>query len=146
MWFYRMLTNTKTWPGIKTLCKREYMWNTTVIFAGKRPKKILLTNYYSNCFPVYANRIVMGMDMARNTYWKSYGGKPGLAFLLTTFKNDLEKMGLVNYYDQLFFTNPQQLYSFTKKNKKPPCRKSPFAQQLSAAIHFPGGLSLPRKT
>lgn len=62
--------------------------------------------------PDYANRIVLGMDMARNSYWKSYGGKPGLTFLLTTFKNDLEKMGLIDYYNQLFFKNPQQLYSF----------------------------------
>ncbi len=65
--------------------------------------------------PDYGNRIVLGMDMARNGYWKSYGGKPGLTFLLTTFKNELEKMGLMKYYDQLFFNNPQQLYSFTEK-------------------------------
>src|SRR5688572_5364898 len=65
--------------------------------------------------PEYGSRIVIGMDMARNTYWKSYGGKPGLTFLLTTFKNELEKMGLMKYYDQLFFANPQQLYSFTEK-------------------------------
>jgi 5-phospho-D-xylono-1,4-lactonase len=64
--------------------------------------------------PDYAHRIVVGMDMARNSYWKSYGGKPGLSFLLTTFKNDLDKMGLMKYYEQLFFTNPQQLYSFSK--------------------------------
>jgi phosphotriesterase-related protein len=64
--------------------------------------------------PDYSNRIVAGMDMARNTYWKSYGGKPGLSFLLTTFKEDLKKMGLMKYYEQLFFTNPQQLYSFNK--------------------------------
>jgi phosphotriesterase-related protein len=65
--------------------------------------------------PDYGNRIVLGMDMARNGYWKSYGGKPGLTFLLTTFKNELEKMGLMKYYEQLFFNNPQHLYSFTEK-------------------------------
>ena len=67
--------------------------------------------------PDYAHRIVLGMDMARNTYWKAYGGQPGLNFLLTTFKNDLEKMGLIEYYDQMFFQNPQQLYSFNKDFK-----------------------------
>jgi len=65
--------------------------------------------------PGYGDRIVLGMDMARNSYWKSYGGKPGLTYLLTTFKSDLEKMGLMNYYDQLFVNNPQQLFSFTGK-------------------------------
>jgi len=64
--------------------------------------------------PDYGDRIVLGMDMARNTYWKSYGGQPGLTYLLTTFKSDLKKMGLINYYDQLFFNNPRLLYSFTE--------------------------------
>jgi 5-phospho-D-xylono-1,4-lactonase len=62
--------------------------------------------------PDYPHRIVLGMDMARNTYWKSYGGKPGLSFLLTFFKDVFEKMGLMKYWQQIFFTNPQQLYSF----------------------------------
>jgi len=65
--------------------------------------------------PAYGDRIVLGMDMARNSYWKSYGGQPGLTYLLTTFKSDLEKMGLMNFYERLFFKNPQQLYSFTGK-------------------------------
>jgi phosphotriesterase-related protein len=64
--------------------------------------------------PDYSHRIVLGMDMARNTYWNSYGGKPGLSFLLTTFKSDLEKMGLIKYYEQMLLHNPQQLYSFHK--------------------------------
>jgi phosphotriesterase-related protein len=64
--------------------------------------------------PDYADRIALGMDMARNTYWNSYGGKPGLNFLLTTFKRDLEKMGLMKYYEQMFFNNPQQLYTFSQ--------------------------------
>jgi len=65
-----------------------------------------------NLLPQYSHRIVIGMDMARNTYWKSFGGKPGLTFLLTTFKNELTTRGLDNYYEKLFFTNPQNLYSF----------------------------------
>lgn len=64
--------------------------------------------------PDFAHRMVMGMDMARNTYWHSYGGKPGLSFLMTTFKTDLEKMGLIDYYEQMFFHNPQQLYRFIR--------------------------------
>ena len=65
--------------------------------------------------PDYSSRIVVGMDMARNTYWKSYGGKPGLAFLLTTFKDDLNKMGLADYFEKILISNPPQLFSFTEK-------------------------------
>jgi 5-phospho-D-xylono-1,4-lactonase len=64
--------------------------------------------------PEHSNRIVIGMDMARNTYWKSCGGKPGLIFLLTTFKDELNKRELINYFDQMFYKNPQQLFSFKK--------------------------------
>jgi 5-phospho-D-xylono-1,4-lactonase len=62
--------------------------------------------------PSYADRIVMGMDLARNTYWKSYGGAPGLIFLLTTFRQELEARGLGFFFEKLFFTNPQKLYTF----------------------------------
>lgn len=64
--------------------------------------------------PDYPDRIVLGMDMARNTYWKSYGGKPGLTWLVTEFKTMLEARGLGDYFNNLFYTNPRQLYSFTR--------------------------------
>ena len=62
--------------------------------------------------PDHADRIVIGMDMARNSYWKSYGGKPGLAFLFTTFKEALISRKLDIYFEKLFFTNPKNLFSF----------------------------------
>ncbi len=62
--------------------------------------------------PQFPNRIVVGMDMAKNTYWKSYGGKPGLIYLLTEFKNEIEQRGLVEYFENIFYTNPRELYSF----------------------------------
>jgi phosphotriesterase-related protein len=62
--------------------------------------------------PVFPGQITMGMDAAKTTYWRSYGGNPGLNFLLTTFKDDLQKMGLDQYYENIFFKNPAQLYSF----------------------------------
>lgn len=63
--------------------------------------------------PEFPDQITMGMDAARNSYWLSYGGSPGLNFLLTTFKADLEQMGLGHYYENIFFKNPQHLYSFS---------------------------------
>ena len=63
--------------------------------------------------PDYPDRIVIGVDMAKNTYWKSYGGEPGLTYLLTEFRQQLETRGLDGYFGQLFFSNPQNLYSFS---------------------------------
>ena len=65
-----------------------------------------------NMLPKYSNRIVIGMDLAKNTYWKSYGGKPGLIYLLTEFRHELEIREIGDYSEELFFTNPQNLYSF----------------------------------
>ena len=59
--------------------------------------------------PDYSDRIVAGMDMARNTYWKSYGGKPGLIYLLTDFKEELNSRGLQSYYEKISFSTPHQL-------------------------------------
>jgi 5-phospho-D-xylono-1,4-lactonase len=64
--------------------------------------------------PNYSDKIVVGMDMARNTYWESYGGKPGLSFLLTTFKEEMKIRGLEKFLQKMFFDNPQKLYTFFK--------------------------------
>jgi 5-phospho-D-xylono-1,4-lactonase len=68
-----------------------------------------------NLLPQYADRIVIGMDLARNTYWKSYGGQPGLIFLVTEFKKELEARGLGSFFEKLFFKNPQNLYTFMNR-------------------------------
>ena len=87
-------------------------------FRWKKGEENFTYKLLEHLLPAYANRIVSGMDMARSTYWKSYGGRPGLTFLLTTFKDDLDKMGLGDYFEQMFFTNPQQLFSFMEKIQK----------------------------
>jgi phosphotriesterase-related protein len=66
--------------------------------------------------PNYSDRIVIGMDMAKNTYWKSYGGKPGLIYLLTEFRQELETRGMGEHFEELFYSNPKNLYSFKKYN------------------------------
>lgn len=61
--------------------------------------------------PEYPDQIVMGMDMAKNAYWKSYGGEPGLNYLIKTIPGFLESKGLSEYYQKLFFDNPKNLYA-----------------------------------
>lgn len=65
--------------------------------------------------PDFSEQITVGMDMARNSYWKSYGGGPGLNYLLTNFKEEMNKRGLSGYLDKLFFRNPQQLFCFKER-------------------------------
>lgn len=64
--------------------------------------------------PDFPDQITAGMDAARNTYWQSYGGSPGLTYLLTTFRDELDRRGLGAYWDRLMIDNPTALYSFAK--------------------------------
>lgn len=62
--------------------------------------------------PDYPDQITLGMDMAKNAYWKSYGGGPGLNYLIHTIPDFLKEKGLDDYYQNLFFDNPRQLFGF----------------------------------
>jgi phosphotriesterase-related protein len=59
------------------------------------------------------------MDMARSLYWKSYGGKPGLTFLLDVIPDKLASWGMSEYFDTLFNKNPKRLYAFANSNLIP---------------------------
>lgn len=88
-------------------------------FRWKKGEENFTLKLLEYLLPDHSNRIVLGMDMARNTYWRSYGGKPGLRFLLTTFKDELNRLGLMKYFDQMFYHNPQQLFRFKKSCQLP---------------------------
>jgi 5-phospho-D-xylono-1,4-lactonase len=67
--------------------------------------------------PLYPKQITVGMDAARNSYWKSYGGSPGLAYLRTTFLEELTKLGLDSFENKLFQDNPQRIFTFKNKTQ-----------------------------
>jgi 5-phospho-D-xylono-1,4-lactonase len=84
-------------------------------FRWKKDEENITYKLLELLLPEYSNQIVVGMDMARNTYWKSYGGQPGLNFLLTEFKMEMQKRGLESFLKKIFFDTPQNLYSFNKQ-------------------------------
>ncbi len=62
--------------------------------------------------PKYPQQITLGMDMAKNTYWQSYGGTPGLNFLLENIPSFLKKYALEKYLKNIFIDNPKELFQF----------------------------------
>lgn len=65
------------------------------------------------CSDGFASQIMLGMDAARRTYWKSYGGSPGHNYLLTTFRDLLLSRGLAPAdYDRFQLDNPRRAYQF----------------------------------
>ncbi|MGL4630999.1 MAG: phosphotriesterase family protein [Leadbetterella sp.] len=64
--------------------------------------------------PLYPTQFTLGMDAARYSYWKTYGGTPGLDYLITTFIPILIENDLGGFVNTMFYTNPQRIFSFWK--------------------------------
>lgn len=63
----------------------------------------------------FPSQILLGMDAARRSYWKSYGGTPGMSYLLTEFRDQLLDAGLAREsWDRIMIGNPSATFSFTK--------------------------------
>jgi len=64
------------------------------------------------CDAGFASRIVVGMDAARRTYWRSFGGSPGLTFLLETFFPQMRRDGFPPEFIELILVqNPARAYA-----------------------------------
>lgn len=84
------------------------------IFRWKKEGPNYSLQLLEQLLPEYPDQIVLGMDMAKNAYWKSYGGNPGLNYLIKTIPDFLKSKELEEYYQKLFYENPKKLYSFFK--------------------------------
>ncbi|MFN2303707.1 MAG: hypothetical protein ACK2TV_08255, partial [Anaerolineales bacterium] len=59
----------------------------------------------------FGSSILFAGDLARRSYWNCYGGKPGLAYLLTGLENNLLSLGLSQaMLDQIWLNNPRELF------------------------------------
>jgi predicted metal-dependent phosphotriesterase family hydrolase len=60
----------------------------------------------------HGRRILMGNDLGRPSYWRSYGGGPGLDYVLTSFRDRLRKAGFgENELEMLFVDNPRRFFA-----------------------------------
>jgi predicted metal-dependent phosphotriesterase family hydrolase len=61
---------------------------------------------------------MLGMDAARQGYYRSFGGTPGLAFLLRDFTEQLEARGLGAEMRHAFFIdNPARAFAFAEVDR-----------------------------
>jgi phosphotriesterase-related protein len=64
----------------------------------------------------YPDQLMLGMDTARSSYWKSYGGKPGLTYLLTDFTRQMKSRQITDgQIRSLFVTTPATTFSFAER-------------------------------
>lgn len=63
----------------------------------------------------HTDKVVMGHDHARRSYWAAYGGGPGLAYLLSEFSQRMEERGLsTSVHTAIFRTNPAAVFSLAR--------------------------------
>lgn len=61
----------------------------------------------------FGDQLMLGMDAARQRYWRSYGGEPGLAFLLGPFSAAMRERGIGDEAQAgLFVRNPARAFAF----------------------------------
>lgn len=66
----------------------------------------------------HGGQVMLGMDAARQGYYRAYGGQPGLPFLLTTFCDQLEARGLGPEIRHRFFVeNPARAFAFSEGDR-----------------------------
>lgn len=89
------------WEILSTGVKVEY--DSAFRWKSGNPTRDLV----ERLFPDFPSQIMLGMDAARAGYWKSYGGGPGISFLLTEFPLPAE------LFNAIINRNPATTYTFT---------------------------------
>jgi phosphotriesterase-related protein len=58
-------------------------------------------------------QVMLGMDAARQGYWRVYGGRPGMTYLLGEFADAMRERGIGDdAQEALFVRNPARAYAF----------------------------------
>jgi phosphotriesterase-related protein len=61
----------------------------------------------------HLGHVMLGMDAARQGYYRAFGGEPGLSYLLREFSNEMEARGLTEAMRRtLFVENPATAFAF----------------------------------
>jgi phosphotriesterase-related protein len=63
-----------------------------------------------------ADRLLLGMDLARRSYWRSLGGGPGLGWLLDRYVPRLHQMGLTEQTKQALTANAHSAFALRGKS------------------------------
>lgn len=64
----------------------------------------------------FGDRVVLGMDAARQSYWTTHGGSPGMAWLLRDFATAMAAQGIGPTEQALLFVeSPARAYAFATR-------------------------------
>ena len=60
----------------------------------------------------FGSQLFLSGDMGKKDYITTYGGKPGLDYILGVFKNKFVKEIGKEYFDKITKDNPKRFFSF----------------------------------
>lgn len=70
----------------------------------------------TDLLPEFPEQLLVGMDAAKRKYWRSYGGNPGLQFLVRELPRLLRDAGLDDeLLHSLLVANPAETYKFERQ-------------------------------
>ncbi|HUQ77978.1 MAG TPA: aryldialkylphosphatase [Patescibacteria group bacterium] len=68
----------------------------------------------------HAGQVMLGMDAARQGYYRAFGGSPGLAWLAAEFSDAMDARGIgADVRHRLFVENPARVFAFAKAEESP---------------------------
>ncbi|HEY8846085.1 MAG TPA: hypothetical protein VIM24_05445, partial [Candidatus Limnocylindrales bacterium] len=66
----------------------------------------------------HARQVMLGMDAARQGYYRAFGGSPGLTFLVGAFSDAMEERGIgAEIRRCLFVDNPARAFAFAEMDR-----------------------------
>jgi 5-phospho-D-xylono-1,4-lactonase len=70
---------------------------------------------YAEMIKEFPGQVMLGTDGSRAAYWRSYGGSPGLDYLLREFSDRARTLGVpTELLDRSFVYTPSQAFSFAR--------------------------------
>ena len=64
--------------------------------------------------PDFPNQIVVGMDLARRSYWEGHGGRPGVVWLVAELPQHLANAGTeASLIHRIYHENPARVFAFS---------------------------------
>ena len=114
MWFCR------TWIAIRILYVHRELAQASAFLEYDGPGRVkyfpesTLIALMRGMFEAnLGNHVLLGGDMARRSYWKAYGGGPGIAYTLEHFVPRLRNEGFSGKeIQQILVENPARAFAF----------------------------------
>jgi predicted metal-dependent phosphotriesterase family hydrolase len=85
------------------------------VFRGSLDDANPTLKLFATMVKEFPGQVMLGTDGARASYWRSYGGGPGLDYLLREFSDRAKRMGVTEAeLKAVFVDNPARAYAFRR--------------------------------